>query len=223
MAQSEMNATQSTDENEAIVPNHMIIILDKYIGNAEEYALLLSSFCMTMDPTTGLFERNLNKDDIDQSICFNTALLVQLDDVQFMFQAFTDIEKCYNTIEQNQHKRIFFITSGSLGKIIVPSLVKLYPETFPSDNPIFIFCANLLREKVGDTSPTNLWLLEFLENVLPFDHEDDLLARMTREIANYFAAEAQRLVNSQQHDKARQYQDWSTRMLHRHEALMKKK
>ncbi|CAF3774889.1 unnamed protein product [Rotaria sp. Silwood1] len=139
-----------------------------------------------------------------------------------MFQPFTGIEKCDETIEKNRYKHIFSITSSSLGKIIVPSLVTLHPETFSPDNPIFIFCANLLREQVEDVSPTNLWLLEFLETVLPFDHEDDLLARMTREIANYFAAEAQCLINSQQLDKARQYEDWSKRMLQRHQALVKK-
>ncbi len=139
-----------------------------------------------------------------------------------MFQAFNDIEKCYETIEKNLHKRIFFITSGSMGKIIVPSLVQLHPEAFPPENPIFIFCANLIMQPVEGVKLTNLWLQEFIENVLPYDHQDDLLARMTREIADYFTAEAQRLLSNQQPDEASQYQDWSQRMRRRHQALIKK-
>jgi hypothetical protein len=196
--------------------------LDKHIGKAEECILLKQSFFMTMDPTTGLFEKNLNPDDIDRSICSDAALLVRLEDVEFIFQAFNDIEKCYKTIEQNLHKRIFFITSGSIGKIIVPSLVKLYPETFSENNLIFIFCGNLIMKPVGDAVPANDWLMEFLENVLPFDHQDDLLARMAKEMAGYFAAEAKVLTSKNQLDKARKYQDWSQQIRRRHAALIKK-
>ena len=62
-------------------------------------------------------------------------------------------------------------------------------------------------EQVDDVKPTNLWLHAFVENVLPFDHPDTLLARMTREITDYFAAEAERLILNHQPDQARQYQD----------------
>jgi hypothetical protein len=76
---------------------------------------------------------------------------------------------------------------------------------------------------VGDAVPTNAWLQEFLENVLPFDHQDDLLARMTREMSNYFAAEAQRFTETNQLEKAHQYQGWSQQIRQRHNALIKKK
>src|SRR5690348_12456282 len=100
------NVNQTND------PNNFIIWLDKYIGKPEECILLKSSFFMTMDPTTGLYERNLNKDDIDRSVAFDAALFVRLEEVEFKFQAFVDIEKCYETIKSNLNKRIFFITSG---------------------------------------------------------------------------------------------------------------
>lgn len=221
MAQSKSAATNRTNEPESNDLKYMIIWLDKHIGKSEQCIFLKSSFFMTMDPTTGLFERELNKDDIDRSICLQAPFLVRLDEVEFVFQAFDDIVKCYETIEKNLQKRIFFITSGSLGKIIVPSLVKLYPETFPSDNPIFIFCANLIMKRVGDAAPSNLWLEEFLENVLPCDHQDILLARMTREIADYLAKEAKQFTDNDQIDTARQYQDWSERIRSRHRELIK--
>lgn len=222
MAQAYMSQVHPYNEEEDNTPNHMIIWLDKHIGQPDYCVLLKSSFFIAMDPTTDSFERNLNQDDIDRSIRFDASLRVRLNEVEFIFQAFDDIEKCYEAIEKNQNKRIFFITSGSKGKIIVPSLVTLYPGTFPSDNPIFIFCANLLMRTVSDVVPTNSWLQEFVEHVLPFDHEDELLARMTREIGNYFATEAQRLTDNNQLNKADQYQGWSQRMLRRHAALIKK-
>jgi hypothetical protein len=222
MAEFPMSQVRPVNAQEDNTPNHMIIWLDKHIGKPEECILLKKSFFMAMDPTTGLFERNLNPDDIDRSILFNVFFIVRLEHVEFIFQAFNDIEKCYRTIEENLHKRIFFITSGSMGKIIVPSLVKLHPETFPENNPIFIFCANLIMKPVGDAVPTNAWLQEFLENVLPFDHQDDLLARMTREMSNYFAAEAQRFTETNQLEKAHQYQGWSQQIRQRHNALIKK-
>ncbi len=68
MAEFNMSAVRSANEEEASTPNHMIIWLDKHIGKPEECVLLKSSFFMAMDPTTGLFERNLDQDDIDRSI-----------------------------------------------------------------------------------------------------------------------------------------------------------
>jgi hypothetical protein len=222
MAELPISNVRPVDEEEANTPNHMIIWLDKHIGEARECVLLKSSFFLAIDPTTGLFERNLNQDDIDRSICLNASLLVRLDEVEFMFQAFVDIEKCYETIHKNRKKRIFFITSASKGKIIIPSLVTLYPDIFPPDNPIYIFCANLLMKSVGGVEAPNVWLQEFIENVLPFDHQDDLLARLTRGIADYFAAEAESLISKQQLDKAGYYLNWSQQMRHRHQALIKK-
>ena len=114
-------------------PKDFIIWLDQHIGKSDECVLLKDSFVMVMNPTSGLYERSLNPDDIDRSTCLETSLIVQLCKVGFMFQAFDDIEKCYRTIERyHLTKRIFLITSGSKGKIIIPSLVSNFYETFVS-------------------------------------------------------------------------------------------
>jgi hypothetical protein len=139
MAQGDVHEVRPVSINPTDEPNNFIVWLDKHIGKPDECILLKCSLFMTMEPTTGLFERNLNKNDIDHSICFDAALFVSLDDVKFKFQAFVDVEKCYETIKNNLEKRIFFITSGSKGQIIVPSLVANFAGIFGPNNRIYIF------------------------------------------------------------------------------------
>jgi hypothetical protein len=173
-----------------------------------------------MDPTTRLFERNLNQDDINRSICFDAALFVRLNDVDFLFQVFVDIEKCYESIKKNLDKHIFFITSGSKGQIIVPSLVANFEGAFGPNNRIYIFCANTLMAAIeGVDPPTNTWALNFLEYILMFNHQDDLLVRMVSDIADYFFTEAQRLDNDQHLDRAYQHYKWAERMYQRYERM----
>jgi hypothetical protein len=145
MAQANTQEVRPVNIDQTNDPKHFIVWLDKHIGKPEECVLLKYSLFMTMDPTIGLYKRKLNKDDIDHSICFDAALFIRLDEVEFMFQAFVDVEKYYETIKNNLEKRIFFITSGSKGQIIVPSLVANFEDAFGPNNRIYNF------------SPTHLW------------------------------------------------------------------
>ncbi|CAF1446686.1 unnamed protein product [Rotaria magnacalcarata] len=220
MEQAGMHVNNSTNEHRNNNPNHFIIWLDKHIGKPDECILLKCSLFMAIDPTTGLYEKQLNKDDIDQSILCEASLLVRLDEVEFMFQAFEDVEKCFLTIEKSRHKRIFFITSGSKGRMIVPSLIKNFPGTFVKDYWIYIFCANMNMAAVANAEPpTNTWALEFLDHVLMFNHQDDLMARMVVEIGNYFFTEAKRLDTDNQFDSAYEYYRWSKTMYQRYEIM----
>jgi len=220
MAQANTQGVRPVTIEQTSDPKHFIIWLDKHIGKPEECVLLKCSLFMTMDPTTRLFERNLNQDDIDRSIRFDAALSVRLDDVEFMFQVFVDVEKCYETIKNNLDKRIFFITSGSKGQIIVPSLVANFEGAFGPNNRIYIFCANTLMTAVeGVDPPTNTWVLNFLEYILMFNHQDDLLVRMVSNIADYLFTEAKRLDNDQYLDSAYQNYEWAKRMYQRYERM----
>jgi hypothetical protein len=170
-----------------------------------------------MDPTTGLYERNLNQDDIDRSIRHNASLLVCLDEVEFMFQAFVDIEKCFETVEANLHKRIFFITSGSKGRIIIPGIMTNFSDIFVPNYRMYIFCSNTnMRSVDGCAAPTNAWALDFLANILMLNHQDDLFARMVSDIADYFFTEGERRDKAEALDSARQYFIWSKKMFIRY-------
>jgi hypothetical protein len=210
MAQTVMHQVRPVIVDQINYPNHFIVWFDKHIGKPDECVLLKCSLFLAIDPITGLYERNLNKDDIERSIRDNASLLVYLDEVKFMFQAFVDIEKCFETIKANLHKRIFFITSGSKGRIIAPSLMTNFPDTFVPNYRMYIFCANMIMRSVdGFAAPTNTWVGDFLANILMIDHQDDLFARMVLDIADYFFKEAECRDNAQALDSARQYFIWS--------------
>lgn len=224
MEQIGLQEAGTTTETLSDEPKNFIIWLDKHIGKPEECILLKCSFFMAMNPTSGLFERNLEPNDIDRSISLKVSMLIRLDEVEFMFQAFEDIERCFLTIERNRHKRIFFITSGSKGRIIVPSLVVNFPETFVQEYWMYIFCANMnMTDVQGGPAPTNSWALDYVDHVLMFNYQDDLLARMVLEMARYFYTEAERLAIEDELHSARQHYKWSIIMYLRYEKLEDKR
>jgi hypothetical protein len=216
MAQPVMHQVHPVNVDQTGYPDHFVMWLDKHIGKPEECVLLKCSLFLAVDPTTGLYERMLNQDDINRSIRLNTSFLVRLDEVEFLFQAFVDVEKCFETIEANLHKRIFLITSGSKGRIIVPSVMTNFPDTFVPNYRMYIFCANTIMRSVdGCAKPTNTWALDFLANILMLNHQDDLFARMVSDIAEYFFTKAEHLENDQP-DSACQYLIWSKHMFRRY-------
>ncbi|CAF1299941.1 unnamed protein product [Rotaria sp. Silwood1] len=223
MAQSDIHLVRPANEDGNHTPKHFIIWLDKHIGKPDECILLKCSFFMAINPTSGLYERSLNPDDIDRSIRLEMSLIVRLDEVEFMFQAFEDVEKCFHTIEKNRNKCIFFISSGSKGRLIVPSLVANFPDTFVVEHWMYIFCANMNMTQVKDADPpTNTWALQYIDHVLMFDHQDDLLARLLLDIGRYFFSEAKRLDNKEQLHSAYQHCKWSKIMYERYEKTEKR-
>jgi len=223
MAQADTHEVPSVNEEESKKPNHMIIWLDKHIGKPDECVLLKTSFFMAMDPTTDKYERVLNKDDLDHSIRNDVPILVELDKVDFMLQAFVDVEKCFETIEKNRHKRIFFITSGSQGEIIVPRLISNFPETFVPNYWIYIFCAKMnMITTAGAGDPTNDWAFDYEDHVSMHNHQDDLLARLVLDIATYFLTEAERFEKSGQVADAVQYYERSQLLFQRYDKIDKR-
>ena len=212
-----------TDEIVDRTPNHMILWLDKHIGNIENCQLLKRSFITAMHPASGLFERNVDRSDIDRSIQADTSILVQMGEVEFMFQPFVDLEKCFLTIEQNRHKRIFLITSGSKGRILIPGLLAHFYETFIPGYSIYVFCGKMNMiptEFQGD--PTNDWAMNYDDNLLMYNHEIHLLNRMVLDIAMYFGEKGEALEASNQLENARQYYGWSKKMWERYATLVQR-
>lgn len=188
-------------QNQHADPNQFIVWCDKYIGRPDECISLKSSFILAMDPTTGFFERTLCLNDIDRSIRSEARMFVRIDDVDYWFQAFDDVEKCFNVIEKNikLNKYIILITSGSKGKFLIPALKASFPDTFIKGYPMYVFCANMIMHPVGDIQPTNTWATsyDYENNILMFDHESDLLARVVLENALRFLKKADDLQQGQ--------------------------
>ncbi len=224
MAQANVDEIPFINEEQAQKLKHMILWLDKHIGKSGECVLLKSSFFMATNPITKFYEKNLDDNAIACSISNEKAFVVRLDKVEFMFQAFDDPTKCFETIAKNRHKRIFLITSGSKGEIIVPRLVSKFPETFAPGYWIYIFCAKMnmiTTEGAGDS--TNDWALDYIDHISMHNHQDDLLARLVLDIATYFSAEGERLEKSGELGDARKYYQWSKLMWERYDTMEKQR
>ncbi|CAF4330359.1 unnamed protein product, partial [Adineta steineri] len=80
-------------------------------------------------------------------------------------------------------KTVFLITSGRLTRELVPQVYD-----FPCVITIFIYCA-----KIKDYIE---WAIDYIQKMLMFDFDEDLLIRLTNEIANYFEEEAKTYENN---------------------------
>ncbi|CAF1106026.1 unnamed protein product [Rotaria sp. Silwood1] len=164
-------------------PGHLIIWLDTHIGRPNECKKLKEAFASNMDPRNQTWTM-LTDPDYDNLLRSNEARPVHFAGVPFLLLAFDDLTRCYESFEQNKDKHIYFITSGTMGKDIIPRLIANYEQLFkdPITNnsyySIYIFC--------GNTEYHLDWLYEVRGYVQVFNHEADLLARMTRDVADYF-------------------------------------
>jgi hypothetical protein len=91
---------------------------------------------------------------------------------------FTEINSCLEFLQTNQDKPIFFILSGSFGSKIVPSVYE-----FNHIHQIYLFCGSIASHRD--------WALDYSDKMLMFDHEDDLLRRLFKEIEEYLRQQAQ--------------------------------
>ncbi|CAF1029183.1 unnamed protein product [Adineta steineri] len=173
-------------------PNHMIIWLDLTIGDPEQHINLKKSFSTQADPKNEipmkLFDKN--EDDILDSA---GPVSVDFEGVVFLLAAFKNAERCIECFEQNQHKRIFFIVSGSMGQVVVPIILERFPHVFTDPitdepyNSIYIFCSVIANH--------TQWARAYRNYVQIFDFEADLLSRMVRDIADYFLGEGKQLLD----------------------------
>jgi hypothetical protein len=88
--------------------------------------------------------------------------------------AVTTMEQCLAVINKHYHKKIFLITSGSIGQDLVPRVREQYPYV----ENIFVFCSNI-RSYVD-------WALDFTDNLLIFNFHNDLLSRVVYDIGMYY-------------------------------------
>ena len=181
------DATVSYDEE----PDHMIIWLDVTIGEREEYKHLKKAFSSTADPKNETPVSLLDRDHAE--ILQNEGLLpVTFEGIPCLLAAFKDIDECIKCFEQNHQKRIFFITSGTLGEKAVPKILENFqdafidPETNEPYTSIYVYCHNIGYHMQ--------WALEYRDYIQIFNHDADLLVRMIRDMASYFVMISKRLI-----------------------------
>lgn len=86
----------------------------------------------------------------------------------------TNVDDALKLIKRNQDKKIFVISSGSVGRCLVPKIRDQYHQVL--DFYIFAHNINLHMD----------WVDQYLDYVNLFDHPTDVLIRLTRDISNYF-------------------------------------
>ncbi|CAF3593164.1 unnamed protein product [Rotaria sp. Silwood2] len=208
------NTTVAYEDN----PNHMIIWLDEHIGQPDRYQHLKKVFSTSADPKNETPVKLFDK-DVTELLRVEGPLPVNFEDVWLLLAAFTDIESCINCFEQNQDKRIFFITSGSLGKDAVPIIIERFRETFTdpvTDQPymyIYVFCHNISFQID--------WAFEYRAYIHLFNFDADLLSRMVRDIGDYFLTEAKRLLDESPPNNSAAYHrlSWTRELYDRYSEL----
>jgi hypothetical protein len=197
-------------------PNHMIFWLDLNIGKPKEYVNLKKAFASNTDPTAQAWTMLKDK-DYDKMIAAGDAVTVTFEGVVFLLQAFNNENDCLEAFEQNQDKRIFFITSGSLGQSAVPKIIEQYRHIFTdpiTNDPyasVYVFCHGI-ELHMG-------WGMEYLGYVQMFNFDSELLERLTRDIAEYFIERGSRLRQDNDLKGARKRLHWAKKLWHQYDKM----
>jgi hypothetical protein len=91
---------------------------------------------------------------------------------------FIEIDSCIEFLQKNFDETIFFVLSGSLGLKVVPLIFDL-----KHIHQIYLFCGSI-------ASHAN-WAMDYTDKMLMFDHEDDLLRRLFKDIELFLREQAE--------------------------------
>lgn len=118
--------------------------------------------------------------------------------VTFPLHTFTDVQPAIQFIHQQQinGKTVFLIVSRTLGREIVPQISDL-----SCVRQILIFCGSILNH--------SKWAEDYVEKIVMFESDEELLIRLTNEIAQYLVEEAERYKQADQIDRAAGLLDWA--------------
>ncbi len=207
--------------------NHMIVWLDQNIASPDCCKLLKKAFATATNPEdkslTSIDELDISNlirvdSSYDQSSFF---------EIPFYFKLFSSVEPCLKFLLENAgKKRIFFLTSGSLGEHIVPRILTEHQEIFQDENgklyedSIYIFCADMMKH--------GQWAIEYLDlDCIKMENDDQaIVARLTRDIAKYFLSEGKKLLEKNLNDlnsyeKSLKYFTWSKELYHKAQFVVK--
>jgi len=135
------------------------IWLDTYIGQEGEYDGFKRMFRNALEPTVAMPPDAI--DSLIRALNENVA--------PFLFADTPD--KAIELIETHRDKKIIFISSGSLGKDIVPHITRTYNYV----HSFYFFCA--IIENYVD------FAFDYLSCLQIFNMEIDLLVRLSRDIS----------------------------------------
>ena len=150
-----------------VTHDHLIIWLDQHIGQDnvcnDLKEKLINAINITIDEPSERYE-------IDRLI-LNTDVYSRTRD---QLITVTTIEECLALIATHYHKKIFLITSGTLGQHLVPRVLRDYSYV----DKIYIFCAHIILHMD--------WAMDYADHILMFDFHHDLFSRVVYNIGIYY-------------------------------------
>ncbi|CAF1481641.1 unnamed protein product [Didymodactylos carnosus] len=195
----------------------MILWLDVGIGQPGEYRHLKNAFASNSDPTTHITTK-LTERDYGNLIRTKDAVPMIFEGVWILLQVFDNEGDCLRAFEKYRNRRIFFITSGSLGQNIVPQILANYPDVFTNRitqspfNSIYVFCLDMPFHTE--------WAINYVDYIQMFDFDADLLTCLTHDIANYFVSEGQYLDQNALPQDALVRFGWAKKLLMRYNDML---
>jgi len=139
-----------------------IIWLDTHIGVIGEYQTLKKQFQSSLGPVTAMPPNGINE------------LIYYFEENVAPINFVSRIDDALTLIQNEKDKSIIFISSGVLGKQIIPTIVSQYSRV----RSYYIFCGYVVG--IRD------WALErgYDEFMKILDHETDLLVHLARDSSN---------------------------------------
>jgi hypothetical protein len=186
--------------------DHITVWIDQYIGEENTYANFKSKFDDNIQVLQSNSLAEIEIDD-DSMVCSDPEMLKKLSHDVYCLKYFSSIDKALEYIHQNPDKKIFFISSGTIGRIVVPKIADL-----PQIHGIYIFCANI--------SLQTDWAGDYADKInAMLEHQDDLLQRLTRDIADYLEKKGDEYEKIQSIIEAKNCYAWSKKLLIRAQQL----
>lgn len=205
-----------SEPRESKTPNHMVFWLDEAFGDPQYGRHLKKAFSSNTDPRCETWTM-LTDTYYSQMVLESQLTEMWLENIHSLFQTFDNINACLAAFEANQDKRIFFITSDTMGGDIVETVLERYRHVFtdPITNEpypsIYVLC-HIIGDNVG-------WAMRHYEHIQIFNHDQDLLQRMTRDIGQYFVERGRRLHAAADPRGALKQLEWAKRLFHQYEKM----
>jgi hypothetical protein len=189
------------DHEIEIKPDHVIIWLDKNMGEAQNN--LPSRKDLSNNASIDSLPSDERKHDIDNFIrCYEQNMNNEKinDLTKSPLRMFTDHKECIKCIHDSLEakKRVFLIVSGQMGALIVP---QIYEKL---SGYIYIFCADVLKH-------IDEWAGDYTEHIQIFDIETVLFIRLLRDIARYYIKKSGESSSNQANSI--KYLQWARRLV----------
>ena len=162
----------------ALSETHRIIWLDAFIGKDGECEPLKRQFRAPIGPLAH------GDDPFDRLI-----QALEQNAVPFIFVH--QIDEAMEAIRETEDFQVIFISSGSLGRHIIPQIHPQHGHVYS----FYIFC--------GLMANYNDLIIDYLDVIQIFDHENDLLVRLIRDLSLESTDRGKALLNENKPEEAK--------------------